>query len=180
MKPVFKVILLAIAYLATFILGSLTGLIHPAYYAYVGALLPFLTAFIYKGMIKAVPGFGAASIMNGLVLILFLIAGEADTVCVIELIFLAALSEFLKIKFQSNPIKSLRWGFVPMAFSFFTYTAHWWTDTEGSLAAAVEEMRPGYDQLMIPVIDNVPVLILVYLITIPFAILAIRLTTNKK
>jgi hypothetical protein len=36
-------------------------------------------------------------------------------------------------------------------------------------------MRPGYDQLMIPVIDNIPVLILVYLITIPLAILAIRL-----
>lgn len=33
---------------------------------------------------------------------------------------------------------------LPMAFSFFAYSAHWWTDTEGSLAAAVEEMRPGY------------------------------------
>ena len=179
MKPVFKIILLAIAYLATFFLGASTGIIHPACYAYVGALLPFITAFIYKAMVKQVPGFGAASIMNGFVLILFLIAGEADTVCVIGLIFLAALSEFLKVKFQSNPVKSLRWGFVPMAFSFFTYTAHWWTDTEGSLAAAVEEMRPGYDQLMIPVIDNIPVLILVYLITIPLAILAIRLATKK-
>ena len=49
----------------------------------------------------------------------------------------------------------------------------------GTVAAAyVEEMRPGYDQLMIPVIDNIPVLILVYLITIPLAILAIRLTTK--
>ena len=178
MKTIFKVILLAIAYLATFFLGAFTGIIHPACYAYVGALLPFITAFIYKAMVKHVQGFGAASIMNGFVIVLFLIVGEADANVVIGMVFLAALSEFLHSKFKSDPVKSLRWGFVPMAFSYFTYTAHWWTDTEGSLAAAVEEMRPGYDQLMIPVIDNIPVLILVYLITIPLAILAIRLATK--
>ena len=43
MKPVFKVLLMAIAYLATFVIGSLTGLIHPMCYAYVGALLPLPT-----------------------------------------------------------------------------------------------------------------------------------------
>ncbi len=40
MKTVLKVILMAIAYLATFILGATSGIIHPACYAYVGALLP--------------------------------------------------------------------------------------------------------------------------------------------
>ena len=37
MKPVFKVILMAVAYLATFILGATSGIIHPACYAYIGA-----------------------------------------------------------------------------------------------------------------------------------------------
>ena len=64
---------------------------------------------------------------------------------------------------------------MPLAFSFFVYTAHWWTDTEGSLAAAVEEMPAGYDQLMKAVIDNVPVLVVVLILTIPIAILAMRL-----
>ena len=36
-------------------------------------------------------------------------------------------------------------------------------------------MHPGYDQLMIPVINNVPVLIVVIVLTIPVAILAMRL-----
>ena len=36
-------------------------------------------------------------------------------------------------------------------------------------------MRAGYDQLMIPVIDNIPMLIVVLLLTIPVAILAMRL-----
>ena len=50
------------------------------------------------------------------------------------------------------------------------------------LGAAVEEMPAGYDQLMIPVIDNVPVLIVVLVLTIPVAILAMRIAerTLKK
>ena len=53
---------------------------------------------------------------------------------------------------------------------------------EGSLAAAVKEMTEGYDQLMKPVIDNIPVLIVVLVLTIPVAILAMRLAerTLKK
>ena len=47
-------------------------------------------------------------------------------------------------------MKGVRWSFIPFAFSFFAYTLHWWTDTEGSLAAAVEEMPAGYDELMKP------------------------------
>jgi len=64
---------------------------------------------------------------------------------------------------------------VPFAFSSFTYTLHWWTDTEGSLAAAVEEMPAGYDQLMVPIINNIPMLIVVMVLTIPVSILAMRL-----
>lgn len=64
---------------------------------------------------------------------------------------------------------------LPVAFSFFAYTAHWWTDTEGSLAAAIEEMPAGYDALMKPVIDNIPMLIVALVVTIPVAILGMRL-----
>ena len=53
------------------------------------------------------------------------------------------------------------------------------TDTEGSLAAAVEEMRTGYDQLMIPVINNIPVLVVVLVLTIPVAVLAMRLAERS-
>lgn len=36
-------------------------------------------------------------------------------------------------------------------------------------------MPAGYDQLMLPVIENIPMLIVVLLLTIPVALLAIRL-----
>jgi len=182
MKPAFKVILMAVAYLVTFILGATSGAIHPACYAYIGALLPLVFAFIYLYTCSIIRGFGAATALNGLIFVLFLIAGEADTAYIIGTIVLTALAEILRKVFGYDTIKGVRWSFIPLAFSFFAYTSHWWFDTEGSLAAAVEEMPAGYDQLMIPVINNVPVLIIVLVLTIPVAILAMRLAerTLKK
>jgi hypothetical protein len=175
MKSVFKVFLMAVAYLACFILGATSGIIHPACYAYVGALLPLLFAFIYLYTCIVIRGFGAAAVLNGFVFVLFLITGEADTVYIIGTIVLTALAEVIRFFCGYDTKKGVRWSFVPFALSYFCYTLHWWTDTEGSLAAAVEEMRPGYDQMMIPVIDNVPVLIVVIVLAIPVAILAMRL-----
>ena len=175
MRPVFKVILLTIAYVACFVLGSTTGLIHPACYAYVGAVLPLLFAFIYLGTGKVINGFGVATVLNGVALTVALLTGEADASLIIGIVFFTALAELFRYLFRDDSRNAIRWSFVPFAFSFFAYTIHWWTDTEGSLAAAVEEMPAGYDQLMIPVIDNIPVLIVVMLLTIPVAILSMRL-----
>ena len=178
MKPVFKIILLAFAYLLTFILGASSGIIHPACYAYIGMLLPLLTAFVYLWTCSIIRGFGAPTVLNGFVLVLLLAAGEADKTLVICFIILTALAELIRYFCKYDTRKGVRWSFIPFAFSFFAYTAHWWTDTEGSLAAAVEEMPAGYDDLMKPVIDNVPMLIVILILTIPVAILAIRLATR--
>lgn len=175
MKSAFKIILMAIAYLLTFILGATSGAIHPACYAYIGAILPLLFAFIYLYTCSIIRGFGAATALNGFILVLFLIAGEADLGYMIATVIITVLAELLRKVFGYDTKKGVRWSFIPFAFSFFAYTSHWWTDTEGSLAAAVEEMPAGYDQLMIPVINNVPVLIAVLVLTIPVAILAMRL-----
>jgi len=166
---------MAIAYLALFILGAWSGAIHPACYAYIGALLPLFSAFIYLYTCTLIRGFGAATVLNGFVLVLFLIAGEADLTYIIGTVVLTALAEILRRVKGYDTLKGVRWSFVPFTFSFFAYTLHWWTDTEGSLAAAVEEMPAGYDELMKPVIENIPVLIVVLVLTIPIAILAMRL-----
>lgn len=166
---------MAIAYLATFILCATSGIIHPACYAYVGVLLPLLTAFIYLFTCTTIRGFGAATVLNGFIVVLFLIAGEADVAFIVGIVVLTALAEIIRKANGYDTLKGVRWSFLPFAFSFFAYTAHWWTDTEGSLAAAVEEMPAGYDELMRPVIDNVPMLIVVLILTIPVAILAMRL-----
>lgn len=175
MKKAFKILLMAVAYLATFILGAASGAIHPACYAYAGAILPLLFALVYLYTCTLIRGFGAATILNGFILVLFLIVGEADTAFVIGIVALTALAELIRWHCGHDTAKGVRWSFVPFAYSFFAYTAHWWTDTEGSLAAARDEMPAGYDQLMLPVIDNIPVLIFVLVLTFPVAILAMRL-----
>ena len=175
MKTVFKLLLMAVAYLAIFILGAASGAIHPACYAYIGALLPLLSAFVYLTTATTIRSFVAATILNGFILVLFLIAGEADTTFIIGIVALTALSEIIRYCCKYDTLKGIRWSFVPFALSFFPYTLHWWTDTEGSLAAAVAEMRPGYDELMKPVIDNIPMLVVAIVLTIPVAILAMRL-----
>lgn len=175
MKTVLKVLLMAVAYLLTFILGATSGIIHPACYAYVGVVLPLLTAFIYLYTCTLLRSFGAATTLNGFVTVLFLIAGEADMAYIIGTVVLTAAAEFIRKANGYDTLKGVRWSFLPFAFSFFAYTAHWWTDTEGSLAAAVEEMPAGYDQLMVPVIDNIPVLIVVLVLTIPMAFFAMWL-----
>lgn len=166
---------MAVAYLATFLLGASSGAIHPACYAYAGAVLPLVFALIYLYTCSVIRGFGAATALNGFIFALFLIAGEADTPYIIGTIVLTALAEAIRFFCKYDTLKGVRWSFVPFAFSFFAYTAHWWFDKEGSLAAAVEEMPVGYDQLMLPVINNIPVLIVVLVLTVPVAILAIRL-----
>ena len=98
-----------------------------------------------------------------------------NTTFVIGIVTLTALAEVVRYCCKYDTLKGVRWSFVPFALSFFAYTLHWWTDTEGSLAAAVEEMPAGYDELMKPVIDNILMLIVVIVVAIPVAILAMRL-----
>ncbi len=178
MKNVLIVLLIALAYFATFILGATSGIIHPACYAYVGVLLPLLTAFIYLYTCTRIRRFGVATILNGFVMVLFLIAGEADPAYIIGTVVLTALAEIIRKANGYDSMKGVRWSFLPFAFSFFAYTAHWWTDTEGSLDAAVEEMPAGYDELMKPVIENIPMLVIVLVLTIPMAMFAMRLATK--
>ena len=174
-RKVAVVLLMAVAYLATFILGATSGIIHPACYAYIGALLPVAFALVYLNTCTIIRGFGAATTLNGFIFVLFLIAGEADVAYIIGTVVLTALAEVLRKTNGYDTLKGVRWSFVPFAFSFFAYTFHWWTDTEGSLAAAVEEMPAGYDALMKPVIDNIPMLFVALVVTIPVAIFGMRL-----
>lgn len=173
--PVWRILIAAVIYLLLFVLGAASGAIHPACYAYAGAVLPILFSFVYLYTAANMKCFGAAAVLNGFVLILGLIAGEGNLVLIIGMLLLAALAELIRKRCGYDTLKGVRRSFLPFAFSFFTYTAHWWSDTEGSLAAAVEEMPAGYADKMEQVINNIPVLIIVLVITVPIAILSMRL-----
>ena len=90
---------MAIAYLALFIMGAWSGAIHPACYAYIVAVLPLVTAFIYLYTCTLIRGFGAATALNGFIFVLFLIAGEADLAYIIGTHF----SRIFKQKYGLSP-----------------------------------------------------------------------------
>lgn len=174
-KHVFPVLIAAVIYTALFVLGSSAGLIHPACYAYVGTFLPLLFSLVYLFTTARMQTFGAALALNGFALVVGLLAGEGNPPFIAGMIVLALLAELVRKLSGYDTRKGVRRSFIPLAFSFYTYSAHWWTDTEGALAAAAEEMPAGYADKMEPVIGNIPVLILMLVLTVPAAILSIRI-----
>ena len=165
----------AIIWLLLYVLASSCGMIHPVCYAYAGTIVPILFSLVYLYTAANMQCFGAALFLNGFTLIVGLIAGEGDLPMIVGLIALALIAELIRKSNGYDKLRGVRLSFIPMAFSFYAYSAHWWTDTEGSLAAAIEEMPEGYADKMIPVIDNTPMLIIMLILTIPVAILSMRL-----
>ena len=79
--------------------GRLEWRLHPACYAYIGAVLPLVSAFIYLYTCTLIRGFGAATALNGFIFVLFLIAGEADLAYIIGTHF----SRIFKQKYGLSP-----------------------------------------------------------------------------
>jgi len=83
-------------------------------------------------------------------------------------------TEFARKQNGYDTLKGVRRSFIPFAFSFYAYEAHWWTNTAETLEEAVEEMPAGYADKMEPVINNIPVLIVMLILTILVAVIGMR------
>jgi len=175
-KTVFIRVLAAFAvYVLLYVICSSAGLIHPVFYAYMGTFIPLLFAFVYLYTAANMRCFGAALALNGPLILIGLLTGEGGPSFVIGLAVLTALAEAIRWKLGYDTLKGVRLSFIPFALSFYAYTSHWWTDTAGSLEEAKEIMPAGYPDKMLPVIKNVPVLIIMIILTVPVAIVAVRL-----
>ncbi len=173
--PVIRILITSVIYLLTYVILSSCGMIHPACYAYAGTVAPVLYAFIYLYTASKVPGFGAAMILNGFVLVVGSLLGETNLSFAVILTGITLLAELLRKQNGYDTLKGVRLSFVPFAYSFYAYTSHWWTDTARSLAEAVEVMPAGYRDRMEPVIHNIPALIAMLVLTVPVAVLGMRL-----
>ncbi len=180
--PVWRILLAVVVYFVFCLLGSTSGLLGPAFFAYAGTALAFFFSFEYLYVAANMRCFGAAALLNVFVLIIGLLWGEGDLPLVIGLLLLAAIAELVRKRNGYDTLKGVRLSYIPLAYSFYAYVAHWWTDTEASLAAAAEEMPAGYADRMVPVIGNIPVLLLMLVLVIPMAIFGMRVAekTMKK
>ena len=119
--PILRIAIAAVIYLALFPLASAYGLIHPACYAYVGALAPILFGFVYLYTAANLQSFGAAAILNGFTLIMGLIAGEGNLTFVVGMIVLALAAELVRKLHGYDTLKGVRRSFITLAFSFCRY-----------------------------------------------------------
>ena len=175
---VLRLLIAAVIWLALFIIASSCGLIHPVCYAYAGTAIPLLFGFVYLYASSNLQGFGAAAILNGFTLVTGLVMGEGNPAFIIGIIILTVLAELIRKVNGWHTLKGVCLSFIPLAFSFYAYAAHWWTDTEGSLAEAALEMPAGYADKMAPVIANIPMLAIMLILTVPVAILAMKLSVR--
>ena len=173
--PVLGIVIAVVIYIALFVLGAASGALHPACFAYAGTFLPLLFAFVYLYVAANMRCFGAAALLNGVCLLFALIMGEGNPALIIGMLLLAAVAEIVRMRQGYDTIRGVRRSFIPLAFSFYAFTAHWWTNTAESLAEAVEEMPAGYAAKMEQVIGNAPLTIVMLVLTVPVAIAAIRL-----
>lgn len=174
-KSVPSILIATVLWLIIYLLTSTSGLIHPACFAYGGTAAAFFLSFIYLLMTANMRSFGAPIILNGFALLVAFALGEVDLPLIIGLVVLTALAEIIRNRNGYDTLKGVRLSFIPLAYSFYAYAAHWWTDTDGALAAAAEEMPAGYADKMVPVIHNIPVLIIMLILVIPIAIFSMKL-----
>ncbi len=168
-----QVPLASLIYLVLLMACSATGLIHPFCYAYVGTVFPIFFSFIYFFISSRWQCFGAAITLNSILLVILIAFGEGGTPLIIGLIVLALISEVIRFLVGYTSMKGITFSFIPLAYSFYAYSIHWWTDTAESLEEAVEEMRAGYDAQMVQVIQNYPLLFIMLILVIPVAVLSI-------
>lgn len=170
-----RVLIAAVIYLALYPMASACGLMGPAFYAYAGTVVPLCFAFVWLTAAANMQCFGAAAVLNGVILIVGFLMGEGDLSMLVIMVVLTVLTEIVRKRNGYDTLKGVRRSFLPFAYSFYAYSSHWWTDTAGSLQAAAEEMPAGYAERMEPVIANIPVLILMLVLVIPVAMLGMRL-----
>ena len=173
--PVFGIALAVLAYIVMAVLASTSGLIHPVCYAYSGTVLPLFWGMSYLYSAANIRRFGAAALLNGASLIAALLIGENDPVLITGTIVLAVIAEIIRKLCGYDTIKGVRLSFIPLAFTFYSFVAHWWTDTEGSLEEAVEIMPSGYADKMEIVIGNVSLLAVMLVLVIPAAVIGMRI-----
>ena len=101
--------------------------------------------------------------------------GEGNWPMAVGLILFAALAEIIRKANGYNTLKGIRRSFIPFAYSSYANSAHWWTDTAGSVQAAIEEMPAGYSDDVAAVAANIPALIVALVLVIPIAILGMRI-----
>ena len=120
----------SLLYFLITVLVMMCGSFSPLFWVFLPAITAAASGWLYLYLAARTPRFGVPVLMNLVVLLLFLAAGE--------------LSELVRRLGGYESLRAARWSFLPLAFSSSGSPLYIWIDPARTAASAAEEMSPAY------------------------------------
>ena len=128
----------SLLYFLITVLVMMCGSFSPLFWVFLPAITAAASGWLYLYLAARTPRFGVPVLMNLVVLLLFLAAGELSGWMAVTLAAGAVLAELVRRLGGYESLRAARWSFLPLAFSSSGI------DPARTAASAAEEMSPAY------------------------------------
>ena len=126
----------SLLYFLITVLVMMCGSFSPLFWVFLPAITAAASGWLYLYLAARTPRFGVPVLMNLVVLLLFLAAGELSGWMAVTLAAGAVLAELVRRLGGYESLRAARWSFLPLAYI--------WIDPARTAASAAEEMSPAY------------------------------------
>lgn len=134
----------SLLYFLITVLVMMCGSFSPLFWVFLPAITAAASGWLYLYLAARTPRFGVPVLMNLVVLLLFLAAGELSGWMAVTLAAGAVLAELVRRLGGYEGLRAARWSFLPLAFSSSGSPLYIWIDPARTAASAAEEMSPAY------------------------------------
>ena len=134
----------SLLYFLITVLVMMCGSFSPLFWVFLPAITAAASGWLYLYLAARTPRFGVPVLMNLVVLLLFLAAGELSGWMAVTLAAGAVLAELVRRLGGYESLRAARWSFLPLAFSSSGSPLYIWIDPARTAASAAEEMSPAY------------------------------------
>ena len=144
----------SLLYFLITVLVMMCGSFSPLFWVFLPAITAAASGWLYLYLAARTPRFGVPVLMNLVVLLLFLAAGELSGWMAVTLAAGAVLAELVRRLGGYESLRAARWSFLPLAFSSSGSPLYIWIDPARTAASAAEERlaTPGMLVLMLAAI----------------------------
>lgn len=134
----------SLLYFLITVLVMMCGSFSPLFWVFLPVITAAASGWLYLYLAARTPRFGVPVLMNLVVLLLFLAAGELSGWVAVTLAAGAVLAELVRRLGGYESLRAARWSFLPLAFSSSGSPLYIWIDPARTAASAAEEMSPAY------------------------------------
>lgn len=118
----------SLLYFLITVLVMMCGSFSPLFWVFLPAIPPPASGWLYLYLAARTPRFGVPVLMNLVVLLLFLAAGELSGWMAVTLAAGAVLAELVRRLGGYESLRAARWSFLPLAFSSSGSPLYIWID----------------------------------------------------